>query len=117
MGPGTSGIPPTPIKTVELALGAPPTFIPLSQLLSNLRVVGAAHHTDLHPTSQLLQEGSHLGVNFLQGGGGGESTRFLAVSASGTSRNPHSVFRIQGAHVPSESEVVQGLEPRPQNEM
>lgn len=47
---------------------SPPTFVPVSQLLSNLRVVGATHHTDLHPASQFLQEGSHLRVNFLQGG-------------------------------------------------
>lgn len=48
----------------------PPTFIPVTQLLSDLGVVGATHHANLYPASQLLEEGSHLGVDLLQIGGG-----------------------------------------------
>lgn len=53
------------------------TFVALAQLLGDLGVVGAAHHADLHPAAQLLQEPVHLGLDLLreQGGMPGVSPR------------------------------------------
>lgn len=90
---------------------AHPTFIPLAQLLRNLGVVRAAHHADLHPRAKLLQEGSHLGVDFLQQGG---EHKIPAVSVAGAPTQPPLRAQNPGeAHVPPGSEALQGLEHRP----
>lgn len=42
------------------------TFVPFSQLLCNLGVVRASHHTNHHSLTQLLQKLSYFWLNFLR---------------------------------------------------